>query len=160
MSVISLVRDEDALTMTLTAEFAAPVERVWELFADPRRLERWWGPPGYPATVYEHDLTPGGAVRYWMTSPEGERFHGYWGVLAVEPPHRLEVSDGFADDRGQPNPNLPVATMAVTLTATADGTTMTLLSTFETREQLDQLVRMGAEEGIRLAVGQMDDLLG
>ena len=45
--------------MTVTAEFAAPVERVWALYADPRRLERHWGPPGWPATFVQHELVPG-----------------------------------------------------------------------------------------------------
>ena len=49
-----------------------PIARVWALWADPRKLERWWGPPTFPATVLEHDLRPGGKVSYYMTSPEGE----------------------------------------------------------------------------------------
>jgi len=51
MTVTSVDKDLDDLTLTLTADFDAPIERVWELWADPRKLERWWGPPEYPATV-------------------------------------------------------------------------------------------------------------
>ena len=159
MSVTSIDKDFDALTLTLTADFAASVEQVWRLFDDPRRLERWWGPPGYPATFGDHDLTPGGTVRYFMTSPEGERYHGYWTVLAVEPPRRLEVSDGFADEGGAPNAELPVTTMAVTLAGTDDGTRLQIVSSFESREQMDQLLQMQADEGMKAAVGQMDELL-
>ncbi|WP_325048798.1 SRPBCC family protein [Amnibacterium setariae] len=50
MPVLDVEKDLDRLTLTVVAEFAAPVERVWSLYADPRRLERHWGPPGYPAT--------------------------------------------------------------------------------------------------------------
>ena len=50
MTVTAVRKDPDALTMTLTAEFEASPERVWDLWADPRQLERWWGPPTYPAT--------------------------------------------------------------------------------------------------------------
>ena len=59
MTVTAVHKDPDALTMTLTAEFDASPERVWELWADPRQLERWWGPPTYPATFTAHDLAPG-----------------------------------------------------------------------------------------------------
>ena len=45
MTVTAVRKDPEALTMTLTAEFDASPERVWELWADPRQLERWWGPP-------------------------------------------------------------------------------------------------------------------
>ncbi|WP_367618868.1 SRPBCC domain-containing protein [Brevibacterium sp.] len=55
----------------MVAEFAAPPERVWEVYADPRQLEKVWGPPTYPATVVDHSLVPGGRVTYYMTSPEG-----------------------------------------------------------------------------------------
>ena len=50
MTVTAVRKDPDTLTMTLDAEFEAPPERVWQLWADPRQLERWWGPPTYPAT--------------------------------------------------------------------------------------------------------------
>ncbi len=60
MSVTSVVKDTERLTMTVTAEYDVSAERAWQLWADPRQLERWWGPPTYPATVVDHDLRPGG----------------------------------------------------------------------------------------------------
>jgi len=60
MTVTTIDKDTEALTLTLVADFAAPVDAVWELWADPRKLERWWGPPTYPATFVEHDLTRAG----------------------------------------------------------------------------------------------------
>ena len=74
MPVTDVQHDLDALTLTITADFAAPVERVWEVYADPRQLERVWGPPGYPATFVDHDLVPGGRMNYFMTSPDGDKF--------------------------------------------------------------------------------------
>ena len=54
MTVTSVEKDPAALTLTITSELAATVERAWQLLADPRQLERWWGPPTYPATVVDH----------------------------------------------------------------------------------------------------------
>ena len=90
MTVTSVEKDPDALTMVITAELDATVERAWQLWADPRQLERWWGPPTYPATFVDHDLSPGGRVSYFMTGPEGSKSHGYWDVVAVDaaPPAR------------------------------------------------------------------------
>ncbi len=70
MSVTRVDKDPNALTMTITAAFDAPVGAVWQMWENPRRLERWWGPPTYPATVVDHDLIPGGRVTYFMTGPE------------------------------------------------------------------------------------------
>ncbi|GAA4075806.1 SRPBCC family protein [Nonomuraea soli] len=158
MSVTSIDKDFENLTLTLIADFDAPVERVWQLWADPRQLERWWGPPAYPATVEEHDLTPGGSVTYFMTSPEGERYRGWWRISAVNPPKSLEFVDGFADQDGTPS-DMPTTTAHMQLFTHDGGTRMELRSVFDSREQMEQLADMGMTEGLRLAVGQMDALL-
>jgi len=160
MTVTSVDKDLDNLTLTLVADFGAAVERVWQLWADPRQLERWWGPPMYPATVKEHDLTPGGEVTYFMTGPEGEQFHGWWRITSVDPPASLEFTDGFADQDGTPNADMPITTVRLQLTEREDGgTRMELCSVFTSQEQMEQLLGMGMLEGLRQAVGQMDALL-
>ena len=160
MTVKSIRKDPEALTMTITVELDATVERAWQLWADPRQLERWWGPPTYPATFVDHDLSPGGRVTYFMTGPEGEKHGGWWEVLAADPPKRLEVKDGFADDSGAPNDNLPTTTMAMTLSERdGGGTVMLLESRFPSLEAMEQMVSMGMEEGIAAALGQIEGIL-
>ncbi|MGH9137355.1 MAG: SRPBCC family protein [Acidimicrobiales bacterium] len=160
MTVTSLRKDPEALTMTITAELDATVERAWQLWDDPRQLERWWGPPTYPATFVDHDLTPGGRVTYFMTGPDGDKPHGWWDVLTVEPPHRLELKDGFADDSGAPNDAMPTMTMVVNLTERDDGRTLMSIETrFPSVEAMEQLLSMGMEEGMAAAVGQIDEIL-
>ena len=159
MSTISVDKNLQNASMTITATFAAPAARVWQVWSDPRQLERWWGPPTYPATVVDHDLSPGGRVSYFMTSPDGEKFAGWWKVTAVEAPHLLEFIDGFADDAGEPNPDLPTTSTRVTLAESADKTIMTVESTFPSAEAMEQLLTMGMEEGFVAALGQVDDLL-
>ena len=88
MSVVSVEKDFDSLSLTLVADFDAPIERVWQLWADPRQLERWWGPPTHPATVEKHDLAAGGEVTYVMTGPEGEQSRGWWRVTRSTRPGR------------------------------------------------------------------------
>jgi uncharacterized protein YndB with AHSA1/START domain len=159
MSVTSLDKDFDRLTLTLVADFDAPIEQVWRLWADPRQLERWWGPPTHPATVEDHDLTPGGDVTYFMTSPEGEKYRGWWRITSVDPPKSLEFIDGFADQDGTPVADMPTTTVQMQLTEHEGGTRMELRSVFDSREQMEQLMDMGASEGLQQAVGQMDALL-
>jgi uncharacterized protein YndB with AHSA1/START domain len=159
MTVTSIRKDPEAFTMTITAELDAPVERAWQLWADPRQLERWWGPPTYPATVVDHDLVAGGRVTYFMTGPDGDKSHGWWQVLAVEPPNRLELRDGFADDSGTPNDAMPITTTVVTLTARDNGTLMAIESQFPSLEAMEQLVSMGMEEGMAAAMGQIAAIL-
>jgi uncharacterized protein YndB with AHSA1/START domain len=159
MSVTSIDKDLDSLTLTLVADFDAPIEQVWQLWAEPRQLERWWGPPSHPATVEEHDLTPGGDVTYFMTGPEGEKYRGWWRVTSVNPPKSLEFTDGFADQDGTPDAGMPTTTVHMQLTEHDGGTRMELRSVFDSREQMEQLASMGMTEGLQQAVGQMDALL-
>ena len=159
MTVLTMDRDLDNRTLTVTCQFAASPDRVWQLWADPRQLERWWGPPGYPATFTEHDLRPGGAAAYYMTSPEGERYHGYWRFSDVAATTRLAFTDGFADDEGRPDPDLPVSTTEVTLADHDGGTRMVITSGWETVELMQQTLDMGVEEGLREALGQIDAVL-
>lgn len=160
MSVTSVHKDPEAMTMTITAEFAAGIGRVWQLWENPRQLERWWGPPTYPATVVDHDLTPGGSVTYFMTGPDGDQPRGWWRVLAVDAPHRLEFEDGFADDAGNPNPDMPTMTIRVALNEQPDGgTRMDIETTFPSLEAMEQIISMGMEEGMVSALAQIDDLL-
>src|SRR5438105_459385 len=95
VTVTAVHKDPHRLTMTIEAEFDASPERVWQLWADPSQLERWWGPPNYPATVKEHNLAPGGRVEYGMIGPQGDRHRGYWEILEVEAPRRLVLRDGL-----------------------------------------------------------------
>ncbi len=159
MSVTSVDKDFDTLTFTLIADFDAPVDRVWELWADPRKLERWWGPPSYPATVERHALEPGGEVTYFMTGPEGDRPRGWWRITSVDPPRSLEFTDGFADEDGNPSENMPTSKVRVSLSEHEGGTRMEMRSTFDSRDEMEKLLNMGAEEGMKQAVGQMDALL-
>jgi uncharacterized protein YndB with AHSA1/START domain len=159
MSITSVDKNFDSLTITLVADFDAPIERVWQLWADPRKLERWWGPPSYPATVEKHDLIPGGDVTYSMTGPDGDQPRGWWRVTSVNPPKSLEFTDGFANQDGTPNADMPITRVHMQLTEHSGGTRMELRSVFESREQMEQLVSMGVVEGLQQAVGQMDGLL-
>jgi uncharacterized protein YndB with AHSA1/START domain len=160
MTVTDVSRDAESLTMTLTAEFDVPVERAWDLWADPRQLERWWGPPTYPATFTDHELRPGGRSNYFMTGPEGDRHFGWWAIRSADAPTSIELEDGFSDDTGTPNAEMPTMLMRVELTERAGGgTTMVVTTTFPSVEAMEQMLAMGMDEGMREAIGQIEGIL-
>lgn len=159
MPVTDIRKDTENLSLTITADFAAPVERVWQIYADPRQLEKVWGPPEYPATFVDHDLSPGGRITYFMSGPEGEKYPGYWEVTAVGEPTSFSFSDGFADADFNPDPTLPVSVNVYTFTEHDGGTRATYVSTYESAEALEKVVDMGIIEGSSSAIGQIDDLI-
>jgi uncharacterized protein YndB with AHSA1/START domain len=160
MTVTNIRKDPHSLSLTLDAEFDAPPERVWQLWSDPRQLERWWGPPTYPATFTRHELTPGGLVEYHMTGPDGDQPRGYWKVQEVDPPRALAALDGFANDDGSANTDMPESEFRVTIEEIAPGRTrMSIVSTFPSTESMEQSLAMGVEQGLTEAVGQIDAIL-
>lgn len=159
MPIVSFDTDPEALTTTVVSEFAAPIKRLWDAYADPRQIERFWGPPGYPATFVQHDMFPGGRTHYFMTSPEGQQFHGYWEWTAIDAPYSFEVVDGFALPDGSPNPEMPSMQMTFEFSEVDGGTRMVNTTRYASLEQLEQLTQMGMEEGAKAAMSQIDDVL-
>lgn len=159
MPVTEITKDPDALTMTVTAEFAADPARVWRLYEDPRQLERWWGPPGWPATFLRHDLEAGGGSHYFMQGPDGTRSYGVWSVKEVDAPRSFSVADAFADADGNANEEIGWARMDLSLAAGGSGTVATLVNTFASAEQMETSLGMGMEEGMREAMNQVDGIL-
>lgn len=159
MTIRSMDTDTEALTLTIVADFPVPLRRLWDAYVDPRQLERFWGPPTYPATFLRHDMRPGGRSFYRMTGPEGEQSAGYWDFIDVEPPYRFEVRDGFAHPDGTPNAELPSLRMEYTFEETTLGSMLTSVSYFNSAEELDQLLSMGMLDGTRAAMEQIDDVV-
>jgi uncharacterized protein YndB with AHSA1/START domain len=159
MTVISTTKDPDALTLTLVAQLDADPDRVWEVWEDPRKLERWWGPPTFPATFTRHEFRVGGESRYFMTGPAGETPRGWWRIDAIDKPHRLEFANGLAGEDGEPMPGVEPAAGQVTFLDADGGTRMTTVTRFTDVEQMQKMLAMGMEEGMTQAIGQIDNLL-
>lgn len=159
MPITSVIKDPTALTMTVVADFPVPQQRLWDAYADPRQLERFWGPPTYPATFYRHDMYKGGRSDYAMTGPDGDVSRGYWEYLSVEPIESFEVRDGFANPDGTMNDELPSMRMVFHFDATDSGSRVATTTYFNSVADLERLLGMGMEEGMREAMGQMDDVV-
>ncbi|MCV2395288.1 SRPBCC family protein [Actinotalea sp. M2MS4P-6] len=159
MPITTVSSDPTALTLTVVGDYPVPTERLWDAWADPRQLERFWGPPTWPATVTRHDMAAGGRTEYVMTGPDGERAGGYWQMQAVDPGRSFEFVDGFADEHGAPDPALPTSRTTVVIEPTATGSRFTAVTTFPDLSAMERLVAMGMVDGMREALAQMDAVL-
>ncbi|MFD1860525.1 ATPase [Aeromicrobium camelliae] len=159
MPITSVEKSPENLTLTVVADFGVPVRRLWDAYVDPRQIEKFWGPPEWPATFTRHDVAPGGRSDYYMTGPDGEKSAGFWEFLSVDPLRSFEVRDGFATDDGSPNPDMPSMRMVFTFEETDRGSRLITTTHFNSVEELEQLVGMGMEDGMRAAMGQIDEVL-
>ncbi|WP_282836778.1 SRPBCC family protein [Microbacterium flavum] len=159
MPVTDITTDPENLTMTLVADAATPVERLWRAFTQPDQLSRFWGPPGWPATFTAFDLRPGGRAEYHMTSPQGQRSGGSWEVLSVDVGRSFEVLDSFVGEDGEKLEGFPSMRMVFTFASTEGGSRLTNTTYFPSHEALEQVIAMGAVEGSRMAMDQLDAVL-
>lgn len=159
MPLTSVEKDLDALTMTVTADFPVGVRRLWDAYVDPRQIERFWGPPEWPATFTRHDVFPGGTSSYYMTGPDGSRSGGLWQFEAVDEGRSFTVRDGFAREDGTLNTDMPTMLMTFSFTETDAGSRLVTVTTFPSLEEMEQLVEMGMEQGMTSAMGQIDAVL-
>jgi uncharacterized protein YndB with AHSA1/START domain len=154
MPLTSVTKDAAALTLTVVGDYPVRQQRLWDAFADPRQLERFWGPPAWPATFTRHDMKVGGRAEYFLTGPKGERWSGSWKFTAVNPISSFEADDGDdnADDQNMPS------SMKFTFETTPAGSRMTCVTRFQSVEAMEQVVP-GMEEGLRAAMPQLDAVL-
>ncbi len=161
MTVVSIDTDAAAKSMVITTEFAATVADVWQLWADPRLLESWWGPPELQTTFEQHDLTPGGTITYSIRDADGgEPFEGTWTVVEADAPSRLVVEDAVVDDDGTPSDGNAMTHMEVDIEPLGDGTRMVLTIHFATLEGMQAAMASGVGEGLKASMSQIDALLG
>lgn len=154
MPLTAITKDAATLTLTVVGDYFVPQKRLWEAFADPRQLERFWGPPTFPATFTRHDFRVGGRAEYFLSGPNGERWSGSWKFTVVNPISSFEAQDG--EDNAE-DENMP-ASMIFTFQATPTGSRMTCITRFSSIEAMEQTTP-GMEEGLRAAIPQLDVVL-
>lgn len=159
MPVIEVIKDVDAHSITIVAEFSATVERLWQLYSDPRQLEKVFGPPTYPATFVEHELTEGSTSKYFMTSPEGVKYPGLWRITGVDRPNGFTFEDFFATEHFEPAEDLPASECSYSFERAGEGVRATYVSVFASAEALQEVLDMGMEEGATSSVNQIDAFL-
>lgn len=159
MPITDVTSDTDDLTLTVVGDYPVPVERLWQAWSDPRQLERFWGPPGWPATFTRHDMIEGGRSEYFMTGPDGERSAGYWIFRSIDPGRSFEVLDGFAAADGTPNDDLPSMRIEVAFQETEHGSRFCATTSFPDTASMERVLDMGMAEGMSAAIGQMDEVL-
>ena len=159
MPITEVSSNAQDLTLTVIADYPVPVERLWNAYSDPRQLERFWGPEGWPATFTRHVMAVGGRSDYYMSGPDGTVSRGWFRFLAIEPLRCIEVEDGFSDESGAENRDMPTMRMSFTFEPTAKGSRSKSVTRFPSIEAMEQLVQMGMMEGMKSAMGQIDAVL-
>ena len=114
-------------------------------------------PCEWPATFTRHDMAVGGESHYYMTGPDGTKAARLVPLPRRRAVRAFEVEDGFADEHGAPNAEMPTMRMIVLASRRPpSGSRFTSVTQFPSIESMEQLVQMGMMEGMKSAMGQID----
>jgi uncharacterized protein YndB with AHSA1/START domain len=94
---------------------------VYDAFARPELLARWWGPTRFTNTFEIFEFKPGGRWKFVMHGPDGTHHPNESVFLELEAPSRLVIHHVSA----------PRFVLTVTLTPQEGGTALTWTGVFE-----------------------------
>ncbi len=138
-----------------------PARYIFEAYAKPEHLMRWFGPVGYPVTMCESDFRVGGKWRMAMTGPDGVQGAPFGGTYLDITPHGRIVYDNAFEDQSGGTMNLQSAgTMIMTTTFTEENgsTTVTVSTLFDSVAMKEEYLGIGMNEGILSGMDQLEGL--
>ncbi|HZY79367.1 MAG TPA: SRPBCC domain-containing protein [Cyclobacteriaceae bacterium] len=154
-----VVKDLANNKLTLTRNFEADVETVWDMWTRSEMLDLWWAPRPWRAETKSQSFKPGGKWLYAMVSPEGERHWSCVEYTKIEKQKSFEGMDAFSDENGVINTEMPRTNWKVTFDATSKGTKITIVMTAAQGGHIEKLLEMGFEQGITMTMDYLDEYL-
>lgn len=139
--------------------FDAPLADVWKAWTDSALLDQWWAPKPDKAETKSMDFREGGTWLYAMVGPDGSKQWSKADFAVIDAPNRYTGTDGFCDEDGNFNRDMPVMHWDVRFAAENNQTVVTTEITFDSEEDMNKIVEMGFEEGFTAAHGNLDALL-
>lgn len=153
-------------TIVVKREFAANLELVWEAWTTPEILDEWWAPAPCKAETKSMDFREGGHWLYCMIVPASvtgeETAQIHWGKQEYEKIvsyKNFSGTDVFCDENGIINPELPKGRFENAFSETNGKTLVTIISTHNSFEDIEELLKMGFKEGFTMSLENLDEIL-
>jgi uncharacterized protein YndB with AHSA1/START domain len=151
--------DKGNNTLTLRREFAAERQLVWDCHTKAELLNQWFAPKPLTTKTKSLEFRNGGHWHYAMVSPEGEEYWGWTEYRNIRPIDGYETLDAFSNEAGEVNTELPRANWEVTLTDKGGHTVVQMVVTYTSLTDLETVINMGMEEGMKSTLERLDELL-
>ena len=151
--------DRDKNTITIKREFAADRQLVWDCYTRSELLDRWFAPKPFTTKTKSMDFSEGGRWHYAMVDPDGKEYWGRMDYLTIRPVDNYTALDGFCDEAGELNKDLPRANWDVTFSDKSAHALVQTVVTYKSLEDLEAVIQMGMEEGLKSTLERLDELL-
>lgn len=148
--------DRDSRQIKVEREFKAPLPLVWSAWTQNELLDQWWAPKPWQAKTKSMDFRPGGSWLYAMIGPDGEVHWSKADYKQVLPLKSFSGQDGFCDENGTLNPDLPRSMWENTFTENGDATLVHIVITYDDLADLEKIIDMGFKEGFTAGLENLD----
>lgn len=94
----------------INESFNAPIEKVFEMWVNPKHFSQWLAPTGAEMEYIQSDIAEGKTSFYKMTFEGGLKLFGKIKYQKITPPNGLEYVQMFSDEKGNlgKHPLVPV----------------------------------------------------
>lgn len=150
---------DDKKQILVKREFNAEIPLVWKAWTEPQHLDKWWAPKPWKNETKSMNFNNGGHWLYSMLGPEGERHWAKMSFGNITIHKGYDAVDGFCDERGNDNLDLPGSNWALTFKETEGVTTVEVMISFVSTEAMEMTVQMGFKEGFAMAHNSLDEVL-
>lgn len=154
-----VIKDLKGKSIIVSRKFDAPLANVWRAFTNGKLLDQWWGPAPWRCETKSMNFTVGGQWLYKMVGPEDEKHWACMNYNSIDDQKNIEIEDAFCDENGSINHDLPVAAGQMSFTENDKGTLVEFKMKYSTEEDVNKLIDMGFEQGIKICYDQLDELL-
>ena len=151
--------DRENNSISVQREFDAPLAVVWDAYTKSEILDQWWAPKPWKARTKSMDFREGGRWIYAMAGPEGEEHWAVADYKKIEPQKMFSGLDAFADANGNVNKDMPQSEWKVKFFDKGQTTLVTIDINYGSLSQLEETIKMGFKDGLRIAMEGLDDLL-
>ncbi|WP_367914440.1 SRPBCC domain-containing protein [Leadbetterella sp. DM7] len=146
-------------TIVVKREFAADLALVWEAWTNPEILDQWWAPKPCIAETKTMDFREGGFWLYAMIIPENQKHWGRQDFEKIALHEYFSGTDVFCDENGFVNPELPKGRFENVFSEAGGKTLVTIISTHNSFEDIEEMIKMGFKEGFTMALENLDEVL-
>ena len=154
---MEFIVDKPTKTVTITAEFDAERDLVWDAYTKQELLDQWWAPKPWVSRTKAMDFRVGGRRFYAMVSPEGQERWAIQEYRSITPKTNFKFFNVFADK--DENPELPGSDWDLNF-GEQDGKTTVHVSIYnESLERLERMIEMGFKEGTAATFENLKELL-
>ncbi|HQZ81784.1 MAG TPA: SRPBCC domain-containing protein [Pyrinomonadaceae bacterium] len=154
---MEFIVNKETRTVTITAEFDAVRDLVWDAYTKPELLDQWWAPKPYSSRTKVMDFEVGGRRFYAMVSPEGQERWVLQRFKSITPKSHFSLFNAFADENE--NMELPGSDWDFTFAEKSDKTTVHISIYNESLERLERMIEMGFKEGTEAQSKNLEELL-